>query len=294
VAGLEKFIYKKSIINMATYAIGDVQGCFEQLQQLLKVLRYNPDKDTLWFVGDIVNRGPESLKTLRFIRALGDSAITVLGNHDLHLLAIANGAGKCKRKDTLNDILNAPDSDQLLTWLQHRPLLHYHEKLNVCMVHAGIHPAWCIEDALNYAHEVEQVLQSDKSLAFFQNMYGDEPAIWSAQISGIDRLRFITNVFTRMRYLNKTTQALALHEKGPPGYHASNLIPWFDFTNRRTSDNKVIFGHWSTLSNPQLKNIYPLDTGCLWGGKLTALEISEKMNKFVHLDCPKSQDIASY
>ena len=279
---------------MATYAIGDVQGCFDQLQQLLQKLQYDPDKDVLWFVGDIVNRGPDSLKTLRFIRSLGNRAITVLGNHDLHLLAIAHGIGKCHKKDTLNDILKAPDRDELLAWLQRRPLIHYDRPLDICMVHAGIHPAWQIDHALSYAREVEALLQSDQSLGFFQHMYGDQPHTWSAELTGWDRYRFITNVLTRMRYLDKTTQALSLKEKYAPGTQGDHLIPWFDFSNRKTQKNKIIFGHWSTLNNPNVSNIYALDTACLWGGKLTALEIDMNMHRLVQVNCPTSQAIPPY
>ena len=276
---------------MATYAIGDVQGCYKQLQELLSAIQYSPDQDLLWFVGDIVNRGPDSLQTLRFIRSLGDRAITVLGNHDLHLLAIANGRGVANKKDTLQDILHATDRDELLDWLLHRPLMHYDKHLDVCMVHAGIHPEWTTNEALIYAGEIEAALQGEKSHEFFHHMYGDKPHKWSELHAGWDRLRFITNVFTRMRYINKNSHELALKDKSAPGHQPENILPWFLFGNRKTANTKVIFGHWSTLPDPKLKNIYPLDTGCLWGGKLTALEINADMRRVVQLDCPQAQPI---
>lgn len=276
---------------MATYAIGDVQGCFDQLQELLSLLQFNPHQDKIWFVGDIVNRGPDSLQTLCFIRSLGDHAITVLGNHDLHLLAIANGRGVAHKKDTFDDILHAPDRDELLDWLIRRPLMHYDSHLDISMVHAGIHPEWSVKDALAHAREVEAVLQSHKSHEFFHHMYGDKPHKWSDLHAGWDRLRFITNVFTRMRYLDKITHELALNEKSAPGKQHENLLPWFMFAERKTINNKIVFGHWSTLPNPNLENIYPLDTGCLWGGKLSALEINADMKRLVQLDCPQAQPI---
>ena len=275
---------------MATYAIGDVQGCFKQLQLLLKQINFNPDKDKLWFAGDIVNRGPNSLKTLRFIRDLGDNAITVLGNHDLHLLAIANGRGKQGRKDTIKDILQAPDRELLLDWLKQRPLLHYDEDLDTCLVHAGIYPQWNIEQAVQRAREVESVLRGKKAHEFFHHMYGDKPPRWSDHLKGWDRLRFITNVFTRMRYCDKKGR-LSLKEKGAPGNQLKGIRPWFNIKNRQTQETNIIFGHWSTLDDPQIEHLYPLDTGCLWGGKLTALKVNKKMNKRYQLQCPQSQAI---
>lgn len=275
---------------MAVYAIGDVQGCFRELQLLLEKLEFSTETDTLWFAGDIVNRGPESLRTIRFIKSLGDNAVTVLGNHDLHLLALANGRGKQGKKDTIRDILEAADRNELLNWLQHRPLMHYDKKHNVCMVHAGIHPAWTVEEALGYAGEVEAILQSDKSHEFFHHMYGDKPPKWSSQLKGWDRLRFITNVFTRMRYCDAKGR-LTLREKGAPEKQPPGVIPWFKVADRRSTDTRIIFGHWSTLKNPNIENLYPLDTGCLWGGELTAIKVNSKMSKYIQVPCPQAQAI---
>ena len=275
---------------MSTYAIGDIQGCFEQLKDLLIKIKFNADKDKLWFAGDIVNRGPQSLETLRFIRALGANAVTVLGNHDLHLLAIANGRGKQGKKDTLKSILQASDRDKLLDWLQHRPLMHYDKKLDVAMVHAGIHPNWSIKQALLLASEVEAVLQSDREHEFFHHMYGDKPPKWSDKLKGWDRLRFITNVFTRMRYCDEDGR-LTLRDKGAPGKQAPGVIPWFDVENRKTKSTKIVFGHWSTLTDPKKEFLYPLDTGCLWGGSLTALKINLQMDEWIQLKCPQHRMI---
>lgn len=276
---------------MAIYAIGDVQGCYQQLQQLLDKLDFSTDRDKLWFAGDIVNRGPDSLQTLRFIRSLGDHAVTVLGNHDLHLLAVANGRGKQGKKDTIKDILEAPDRNELLDWLCHRPLMHYDRKLDICMVHAGIYPHWTISQALDHASEVEAMLQSTKSHEFFHHMYGDKPPIWSDHLKGWDRLRVITNIFTRMRYC-KLDGHLTLKDKGAPGTQPSDTIPWFQHPERKNRDTAMIFGHWSTLTDPGIENLYPLDTGCLWGGQLTALRIDDRdKREFTRFQCPESQPI---
>ena len=274
---------------MSTYAIGDVQGCFTQLKELLKKLDFKSDKDKLWFAGDIINRGPKSLKTIRFIKSLDENAITVLGNHDLHLLAVANGHKKQGKKDTIQEILDAADSQSILDWLIQRPLFHYQKKHHVCMSHAGLFPEWTIDQALSYASEVEDILTGNKSHEFFHHMYGDKPSKWSANLSGWDRLRFITNAFTRMRYL-RTDMKLSLKEKGAPEKQSDNIKPWFEF-NRPDKNLNILFGHWSTLKNPGIDHLHPLDTGCLWGGELTALKVSSKMKKRIVLDCPQSKPI---
>lgn len=275
---------------MATYAIGDIQGCYKQLKELLTKLGFKSDKDKLWLAGDIVNRGPDSLKTLRLIKSLGDNAVTVLGNHDLHLLAVANGRKKQNKKDTIQTILEARDADALLDWLLHRPLTHYQKKNHICLVHAGIHPKWTLNQILNYSKEIENILQGPKSHEFFHHMYGDKPRKWSDNLTGWDRLRFITNSFTRMRYINDDLK-LCLKEKGAPVNKNDDIHPWFEF-ERKEPDLNIVFGHWSTLTDPGKKHFYPLDTGCLWGGKLTALKINSKLKKRVTINCPKSQPIS--
>jgi len=274
---------------MTTYAIGDVQGCYRQLKELLMKLNFKSDKDRLWFAGDIVNRGPDSLKVIRFIRSLEGNAITVLGNHDLHLLALAHGFGKQSKKDTLQPILKANDSDAILSWLSHQPLVHYQQKHHVCLVHAGIYPQWSLAEILNYNTEMQTILQGNHASFFFENMYGDKPSKWANDLSGWDRLRFITNCFTRMRYINNDLK-LKLKEKGAPGKQDASIHPWFEF-ERVEKELNIVFGHWSTLSNPQIEHLYPLDTGCLWGGELTALKISKKLKKFISVKCPKTQPI---
>ena len=273
---------------MAVYAIGDIQGCYSQLESLLKAINFKSDRDQLWFAGDIINRGPDSLRTLRYIKTLQDNAVTVLGNHDLHLLAIANGRGKPGKKDTIGDILEAADRDQLLDWLIHRPLMHYDNKLDACLVHAGIYPGWSIKDALARAAEVEKILRGKKLHEFFQHMYGDKPPRWSNKLKGWDRLRFITNVFTRMRYCDNRGH-LSLRDKGAPGKQAPGIIPWFESESRCTGDTDIIFGHWSTLKDPGLPHLYPLDTGCLWGGKLTAMQVDSEDKRLIQVDCPQAQ-----
>ncbi|MDT8452454.1 MAG: symmetrical bis(5'-nucleosyl)-tetraphosphatase [Gammaproteobacteria bacterium] len=281
---------------MATYAIGDIQGCFDELRQLLKKINFRSDRDILWFTGDLVNRGPKSLETLRFVRSLGQNAIVVLGNHDLHLLALAHSHNKPGRKDTLDEILHANDRDALLQWLQHRPLMHVADDLQLCLVHAGIHPHWSIARAKSLAEEVEVVLRSERSVDFFANMYGDKPATWSDELSGYSRLRYITNVFTRLRFCT-TEGALALDYKSEPGTQPAGFLPWFNVESRTNREHGIIFGHWSTLilaHNIEYPNVYPLDTGCLWGGQLTAMRIDDQSFSKTALQCSPQCSPAYY
>ncbi|PZN78123.1 MAG: diadenosine tetraphosphatase [Candidatus Methylumidiphilus alinenensis] len=256
---------------MAEYAIGDVQGCFGELRLLLNKIGFDPRHDLVYFVGDIVNRGPQSLETLRFIKNMGESAVTVLGNHDLHLLSVAYGASKTKRRDTFGDILGAPDRDGLLDWLRMRPLLHLTSEFY--LIHAGLPPQWDMETAARCAREVETVLRGDAAGEFFQRMYGDKPDRWSENLEGWPRLRFITNCFTRLRYCDRNG-VLDMKEKGAPGSQESpHLMPWFKVQGRASESAKIIFGHWSTLGYHVEQNCHCLDTGCLWGGKLTAMRL---------------------
>jgi len=257
---------------MGCYAIGDIQGCFRELQTLLRQINYRPGRDRLWFTGDLVNRGPQSLETLRFVAGLGDHAVTVLGNHDLHLLAAAHEPRNIKRKDTLHAILDAPDRDELLDWLRRRPLLHHDPESGYTMVHAGLPPQWDLDAAARCAHEVEAVLSSPGFGSYLDHMYGDLPEIWREDLAGRDRLRFITNCFTRLRYCDADGR-LALPYKGSPGSQPKGIYPWFELADRRSRDQKIVFGHWSTLGERSDKGIFPLDTGCLWGGQLTALRL---------------------
>jgi len=277
---------------MATYAIGDIQGCYDELRQLLDKIKFKSDRDTLWFTGDLVNRGPKSLETLRFIKSLGDNAISVLGNHDLHLLAIAYTTNIAGKKDTLNEILNAPDRENLLNWLEQRPLIHTDDTINVSMVHAAIHPDWDINKAESLAAEVEAVLQSKQHTDFYKNMYGNKPEAWSDDLEGWLRLRHITNVFTRLRFCDQN-KSLALNQKCEPGAQPENLTPWFNVDDRITQNDSIIFGHWSTLilaKDIEYNNVYPLDTGCLWGGDLTAMRIDDASFSKIALHCPQQSN----
>lgn len=268
---------------MATYAIGDVQGCYKELCRLIDIIDFDPDTDKLWFVGDLVNRGPKSAKVLRFVRDLGNRAVVVLGNHDLHTLAVAEGHVKYNRNDSIDDILNAKDSDELLDWLRHRPLMHHSKKLGISMIHAGLPPQWDIKTALRRAKEVESVLQGDDYARFLGKMYGNQPHRWDDTLQGMKRLRFITNCFTRLRYCDAEGN-LELEKKGPPSLKNRRYFPWFRIPNRASRNDEIIFGHWSTLGLTISNNIYAIDTGCLWGGNLTALRLEDK--KIFTYDCP--------
>ena len=264
---------------MATFAIGDVQGCYTELLELLEQLAFDPGTDHLWFTGDLVNRGPQSLQVLRFVKSLGDRAITVLGNHDLHLLAVAYGAQKPSRKDTLTEVLAAPDRDQLLDWLRHRPLMYREADGDIALVHAGLAPQWDLATAQGLATEVETVLRQGPAAAFLKHMYGDRPAQWKDGLSGWKRLRCITNYFTRIRFCD-ADGVLDLQSKGALGSQPDGTYPWFSVPMRRSRDATLVFGHWSTLrlsdDDCARHRVYPLDTGCVWGGHLTALRLEDK------------------
>lgn len=270
---------------MAVYAIGDVQGYLDPLQRLLSKIDFDPAKDRLWFCGDLVNRGPQSVDVLRFVCGLGDRAVTVLGNHDLHLLAMANGNLKKRDDNLLDSVLKARDSDELLYWLRHRPLMHSDKKLGFSLIHAGLPPQWGRKLALACASEVEQVLRDDNQYPkFFARMYGNQPTIWSNDLKGMDRLRFITNCFTRLRYCDLDGN-LGLREKGAPGSQNPGYLPWFKIPGRKSRKFRVLFGHWSTLGYLASDNVWGLDTGCVWGRQLTALRIDVDPPKPRHLRC---------
>ncbi|WP_457665306.1 symmetrical bis(5'-nucleosyl)-tetraphosphatase [Thiolapillus sp.] len=278
---------------MAVYAIGDIQGCYDELQALLEQLRFDPADDRLWFVGDLVNRGPRSLDTLRFVSSLGDRAITVLGNHDLHLLALASGNKRFKDSDHLNQVLDAPDRDELISWLRHRPLMHHEKKLNFTMIHAGLPPQWNLATAQACAREVEAVLRGPDYREFFDQMYGNKPNRWDPDLEGMDRLRFITNCFTRLRFVTKKGK-LKLKLKGTPLGQKKKYIPWFNHPHRLTRNDRILFGHWSTLGYQHRQNTWALDTGCLWGGALTALRIDQEPPEPAQYQCEGQQDPALF
>jgi bis(5'-nucleosyl)-tetraphosphatase (symmetrical) len=254
------------------YAIGDLQGCDQELRALLKLLKFSADRDRLWFVGDLVNRGPGSLETLRLVRALGDNAIVVLGNHDLHLLAVAHGAERKRKSDTLDALLSAPDRDALLGWLSTRALAH--AEGSDLMVHAGLVPQWSARQALSLAREVEAALARDPR-ALFAHMYGNEPDRWRDDLKGEERLRFVINVLTRLRVCTPAGR-VDLTMKGEPPPPPSPLRPWFEIENRQSRDARIIFGHWSALGFVQRDGVVGLDTGCVWGGALTAFDLDRE------------------
>ena len=269
---------------MAVYAIGDVQGCYPALMKLLARIGFDPGRDRLWFTGDLVNRGPRSLEVIRFVKGLGDRAACVLGNHDLHLLAVAAGIAKQKKRDTFDDILQARDRDELLQWLRRRPLLHHDEVLGYTLIHAGLLPSWSPADARRLAYEAETVLRGDKMDEFFHHMYGDLPDHWSENLHGVDRLRVIVNAFTRLRYCDLEGN-MDLRPKGPPGSQPPDLLPWFQVTGRRSHDLNIIFGHWSALGLWHGNGVTCLDSGCLWGRSLSAARLDASPLEFFSVDC---------
>jgi bis(5'-nucleosyl)-tetraphosphatase (symmetrical) len=257
---------------MATYAIGDVQGCRDELARLIDALKFDPARDELWFVGDLVNRGPDSLGVLRLVKSLGDRAVTVLGNHDLHLLAFARGNPARAGDPDLKAVVRASDAPELLDWLRQQPLAHYRPDLGTLMVHAGIPPAWDPLLTIKLAREVAGVLRGPLATGFLTNLYGDEPDAWSPALAGLPRWRFIVNALTRMRYV-RPDGSLDFAEKGPPARASAGLKPWFDAPGRASTTVRVVFGHWSSLGLVQRDDLLGLDTGCVWGRKLTAMRL---------------------
>lgn len=260
---------------MATYVIGDLQGCLEGLKRLLAHIHYTDGDDQLWFTGDLVNRGPASLETLRFIRTL-TAPIIVLGNHDLHLLGVACGHRRMAADDTLESILAAPDREELLLWLRKRPLLYYDKTRQTLLVHAGLPPQWDIKQALLCAAELEAALQGPALCTVLGQLYGPRPNQWAAELEGPERLRFIANALTRVRYCDADGR-LDMHNKGPLGSQPPELMPWFAVPNRRSRSTRIIFGHWSSLGAHHFGNAVCLDSGCLWGGSLSALRLEDSI-----------------
>ena len=266
---------------MAPYAIGDLQGCFEPLERLVARIGFDPARDRLWFVGDLVNRGPDSLACLRFVKGLGDRAVTVLGNHDLHLLCVAAGVESARKRDTLDDVLHAPDRDALLEWLRGRALMHVEGPY--AMVHAGLLPEWSVDEARSLAAEVESVLRGPGHRDFLDRLYGDEPSRWSDSLAGMERLRVIVNATTRLRVCH-ADGAMALSYKGEPGEASEGLIPWFDMPGRRSATHTIVCGHWSALGLCTRAKLLSLDSGCVWGRALTAVRLEDRA--LFQVDCP--------
>lgn len=271
---------------MATYAVGDIQGCFASLQALLEKCSFSPEFDRLWLVGDLVNRGPRSLETLRFVKSLGDRAVTVLGNHDLSLLMAAEGFGKRHRSDTIDDILAAPDRDELLHWLRHQRLMHVQG--DYAMVHAGLLPAWSVAEARALAGEVEQALQAENYREFLANMWGSEPGAWDSGLTGWPRLRVIVNAMTRMRFCSPAGE-MDFKAKGELSQAPAGYLPWFEVPGRCSAAAVLVTGHWSALGLRLEPNLLALDSGCLWGGKLSALRLEDRA--LFQVDCAADEAV---
>ena len=269
---------------MAIYAIGDVQGCYAELCRLLEKINFDEAADTLWFCGDLVNRGPDSLPTLRLVKSFGESALTVLGNHDLHLLALHHGINKIRDSSGLHQVLESPDRDELMSWLQQQPLLHYDEEHKTLLVHAGLHPEWGLSKARKLAAEVERELRGEKAPAFLRKMYGNNPLLWSNELAGGERLRFITNCFTRMRYFDAGGELNFDANRSPRRQQGSGLLPWFEMPARLRQDLRVLFGHWSTLPVGCYGRYFALDGGCVWGGHLVALRVDFEAEDWFFVD----------
>ncbi|GKS83283.1 symmetrical bis(5'-nucleosyl)-tetraphosphatase [Acidovorax sp. SUPP1855] len=277
---------------MALYCIGDIQGCDTALQRLLDHIGFSPSRDTVYLLGDLVNRGPDSAAVLRRCMHQGDSLRSLLGNHDLHLLAAAHGARKPSRRDTLDQVLQAPDREALLDWLRHQPLArqHVHGGEPLLMVHAGVLPSWSAQDVLAHADEVHAVLRGADMPAFLHAMYGDTPDRWDPTLTGTDRLRVIVNALTRLRFC---TPEGAMDFESSEGASAApaGLVPWFEAPGRKTQDGLVAFGHWSTLGWMNRANLLALDTGCVWGGCLSAVRFGRTLadREHCHVDCEEAQ-----
>jgi bis(5'-nucleosyl)-tetraphosphatase (symmetrical) len=256
---------------VATYAIGDIQGCYDELSVLLDRVRFDPSEDRLWLVGDLINRGPQSLKVARFVRSLGDAVLAVLGNHDLHLLAIVFGGHRVNRGDTFTDLLDASDVQDIADWLRHRPLLVRDDGLGYVMTHAGIPHIWSLDEASALAVEVQSVIRSDRHAEYFATMYGNRPACWQDGLEGMDRWRAITNYFTRMRLVDEAG-CLEFSHKGSLEDAPVGWWPWYELRAREPLGAKLVFGHWASLEGRTgVDDIIALDTGCVWGRELTAL-----------------------
>ena len=274
---------------MAIYAIGDLQGCYRDLRRLLERINFDPAADRLWFTGDLISRGPESLQCLRFVSSLGEAALSVLGNHDLHFLALAEGAVPKRINKPmdpgLREILEADDAATLLHWLRHRPLAH-HEN-GILLIHAGLAPQWNVELTLQLAAEAEAVLRGPDYREFFRNMYGDLPDCWDPGLAGHERIRFIVNCLTRLRCCDRQGRLLLAYKEPPAGLPES-ILPWFRVPGRASRGSRIVFGHWSTLGLAEEDGAQCLDSGCVWGGQLSAMRMDQS-GTAVSVQCPAYQ-----
>ncbi len=283
----EKFLPSDSAPRIS-FAIGDVQGCFDELRLLLDKIEFDPDRHNLWFAGDLVNRGPNSLQVLRCVKELGDSAITVLGNHDLQLLAAAEGISQPRQRDTILGMLEAPDISELLEWLRFRPLMHYDASLNFMMAHAGIYPKWDLEQAQACAHELDMALQGEHYREFLEQMSDwNKPRKWDPDLRGMERLRFISKSFTEMRYCDNKGR---IHlNVGSKEAQKKGFVPWYEVPKRALKKTPIIFGHWASLSSQKVKSkhLFSMDNGCVQGGKLTAICLQDR--SYINVRCREAK-----
>lgn len=275
---------------MAVWAIGDIQGCYDELAALLDKLKFDAARDSLWFCGDLVNRGGQSLQVLRLVKSLGERTVVVLGNHDLSLLSIAERRPEDQSKvnPELREVLFAPDRDELLRWLRHQPLLHVDRELGFALVHAGLFPRWTIEQAEQAARAIEERLRADNHRTLLKQMFGNRPDTWNPKLRGVDQLRASINVFTRMRYCDVRGR-IAFNEKGMPGTQRAGLYPWFEVPGMARRDLRIVCGHWSTLGLFAGYGVYAIDTGCVWGGALTAMRLDVEEPVFVAIKSERSK-----
>lgn len=271
---------------MAVYAIGDIQGCYRQFRELLDKIQFNDRQDLLYLTGDIVNRGPDSLETLRFVVQNQICMKTVLGNHELHLLAASEGFMEPRTLDTFQDILAAPDREELLEWLRMQPMTVFERKLNVILVHAAVHPFWTQDELLQFADEVTQILRSEHYRELLRNLYGNKPRKWSKDLAGWKRIRFIINVLTRLRFVDYKGR-LDFDHTGPPGTQAAGLLPWFKHPYRQQLLATIVFGHWSALGVYHDVGILGIDSGCCWGGQLSAVRMDLPEYEYFKVNCNK-------
>jgi bis(5'-nucleosyl)-tetraphosphatase (symmetrical) len=264
---------------MSIFVVGDIQGCYDELQLLLEKVQFDPEKDTLWSCGDLVNRGPKSLKTLRFCKSLGPAFINVLGNHDLHMLAVARGHRKLRSADTFQKVLVAPDREEILDWVRSMPIFHYDKDRNIAMVHAGVPPIWSLKKCLSYSSEISDVLTSPQCDLFLANMYGNQPPIWDESLTDTTRWRCLTNYFTRMRFCDALGKLELTFTAGPNNAPAG-YAPWYSHESKLMKKMPILFGHWAALMGKTgYTNAIALDTGCAWGGKLTACQLTDDFPK---------------
>lgn len=275
---------------MSTYAIGDIQGCYPELQRLLERIRFDPAADTLWFCGDLVNRGGESLEVLRLIHGIRERCIVVLGNHDLSLLAVAQRSAEAQSRvnPDLRRVLEAEDGAMLIDWLRHRNLIHHDEALNFTLVHAGIAPSWTLKQALHIGQEVERALRGPQHRGLLARMFGNKPSRWSSKLHGQDRLRAAINILTRMRYCDVRGR-IDFDANGAPGTQPAGMYPWFEVPGGKPRESRIVCGHWSTLGRFAGLGIYAIDTGAVWGGQLTAMQLDAEEPRFVVVEAEENR-----